>query len=58
MENWVQTWGALVFAGVIFIAYQLGKIRGRWEVLSGRFSNKRKSSAPDNVEKADYEEIK
>ncbi|HQO10148.1 MAG TPA: hypothetical protein PLK90_10605 [Clostridiales bacterium] len=58
MDNWMQTWGALVFAGVIYVAYQLGKLRGRWEVLSGKFNRKRQQPGRENVEKADYEEIK
>jgi len=58
MDNWENTWGALVFAGVIFIVYQIGKMKGRWEVLSGKYTARKKGPAGENIEKADYEEIK
>ena len=53
----MDTWGALLFVAVLYVAYQLGRLKGRCEVLSGKFSAKRKPER-ENIEKADYEEIK
>jgi hypothetical protein len=53
----MDTWGALIFVAVLYLAYQIGRIKGRWEVLTGKVSVKRKPDR-ENIEKADYEEIK
>jgi hypothetical protein len=54
----MDTWGAILFFAVLYVAYQLGRLKGRWEVLSGKFTARKKSPAGENIEKADYEEIK
>ncbi|MFO7809900.1 MAG: hypothetical protein R6V47_00825 [Candidatus Delongbacteria bacterium] len=53
----MQFIGLLIFFVIIYIAYQTGRIKGRAEMILEQRRGK-KRSATDNIEEADYEEIK
>ncbi len=53
----MQFIGFLIFILIIYIAYQIGRIKGKAEVfLQG--AKQRKKTSNERIEEAEYEEIK
>lgn len=52
----MQLVGILIFFVIIYIAYQIGRIKGKAEMFFER--NAKAKSPTDKIEEAEYEEIK
>lgn len=53
----MQLIGFLIFIIIIYMAYQIGRIKGRAEILL-QGSKQRKRPSNEKIEEAEYEEIK
>ena len=47
----------LIYLLIIYLAYQVGRIKGKAEMLLGKGSGKAKRPPAEKIEEAEYEEI-
>lgn len=54
----MQFIGLMIFAVIIYLAYQIGRIKGKAEILLNKGTGAAKRPQTEKIEEAEYEEIK
>lgn len=54
----MQFIGLMIFVLIIYLAYQIGRIKGKAEMLLNKGAGAAKRPSAEKIEEAEYEEIK